>query len=96
MYLCSPDCALVELSLMGNKINNDGIKFLAEFVKINKSLKMLDLGRNMFGDAGFLPFAQEMGAHSLITYLDISKNKDLDDEGSLVILAQQIAFNKCL
>jgi len=42
---------------MGNKINNDGIRTLAEFVKLNKSLKMLDLGRNMFNDLGFKVFA---------------------------------------
>ena len=39
---------------MGNKINNDGMKFLAEFIKPNTSLKMLDLSRNAFGDIGFL------------------------------------------
>ncbi len=53
-YLSSPDCPLVELSLMGNKINNDGMKFLAEFIKPNTSLKMLDLSRNAFSDIGFL------------------------------------------
>jgi len=42
---------------MGNKINNDGIKTFSEFVKVNKSLKMLDLGRNMFGEIGFKVFA---------------------------------------
>ena len=85
-----------ELSLMGNKINNEGVRTLSEFIKINKSLQMLDLGRNMFGDAGFKFFAQEMGAACNLTYLDISKNKDLSDEGSLIILAQQLTHNKHL
>ncbi len=37
-----------------------------------------------------------MGAHCSLTYLDISKNKDLDDEGSLVFLVKAIAQNKSL
>jgi Ran GTPase-activating protein (RanGAP) involved in mRNA processing and transport len=95
-YLNNSDCGLVELSLMGNKINNEGIKILSEFVKVNKSLKMLDLGRNMFGDIGFKSFALELGAECILSYLDISKNRDLSDEGSLIILAQQLAHNKYL
>jgi hypothetical protein len=35
---------------MGNKINNDGILYLAEFIKPNTSLKMLDISKNAFGD----------------------------------------------
>ena len=53
-YLSSPDCPLLELSLMGNKINNDGMKFLAEFLRPNTTLKMLDIGKNAFSDAGFV------------------------------------------
>lgn len=52
-YLSSPDCPLIELSLMGNKINNDGMKFLSEFLKPNSSLRMLDISRNSFSDLGF-------------------------------------------
>jgi len=39
---------------MGNKINNDGMKFLAEFIRPNTTLKMLDIGRNAFSDVGFV------------------------------------------
>jgi Ran GTPase-activating protein (RanGAP) involved in mRNA processing and transport len=81
---------------MGNKLNNEGIRTLSEFIKVNKSLKMLDLGRNTFSDVGFKFFAQEMGAACNLTYLDISKNKDLSDENSLTIFAQQLAFNRFL
>lgn len=42
---------------MGNKINNDGMKFMAEFIRPNTSLKMLDIGKNAFTDLGFLQFA---------------------------------------
>ena len=47
---------------MGNKINNEGIKTLAEFVKVNKSLKMFDISRNLFNDVGFKTFAAQLGA----------------------------------
>jgi len=86
-YLCMKDCALVELSMMGNKINSDGIKILSEFITCNTSLKMLDIGRNVFGDAGFMFFALQMGLECQLSYLDLSKNKELDDEGSLVVMA---------
>lgn len=72
------------------------MKFLAEFLKPNTSLRMLDLSRNAFSDIGFLQFAQEMGAHCSLTYLDISKNKELDDEGSLVVMTKALAANKSL
>jgi hypothetical protein len=73
---------------MGNKINNEGIHILSEFIKPNTSLKMLDISKNTYGDASFSSFAAEMGMHSTLTFLDISKSKELNDEGSLVILAK--------
>ena len=57
---------------------------------------MLDLGRNMFNDLGFKQFAQQLGGDCIFKYLDISKNRDLSDEGSLVVLAQQLEFNRSI
>jgi len=37
-----------------------------------------------------------MGANCSLTYLDISRNKELDDEGSLAIMAKSLSYNKCL
>ena len=37
-----------------------------------------------------------MGQHASLTFLDISKNKELNDEGSLTVLAQQLAYNTTL
>ena len=34
-----------------------------------------------------------MGQDATLTFLDISKSKDLNDEGSLIILAKELAFN---
>lgn len=87
-YLSLPECTLVELSLMGNKVNNEGIHILSEFIRPNKSLKMLDISKNSYGDSAFQTFAQEMGATATLTFLDISKSKDLNDEGSLITLAR--------
>lgn len=49
-YLVSPKCVLLELSLSGNKINNEGIETLALFLEKNKTLSLLDISRNEFGD----------------------------------------------
>ena len=87
-YLSQPDCGLIELSLMGNKINNDGIMVLSEFIKPNVNLKMLDISKNQYQDLAFQTFAAEMGQHATLTFLDISKSKDLNDEGSLITLAK--------
>ena len=81
---------------MGNKINNDGIIILADFVKPNQNLKMLDISKNSYGDIAFQSFAAEMGEHSTLTFLDISKSKELSDDGSLLTLAQQLQFNSHL
>jgi Ran GTPase-activating protein (RanGAP) involved in mRNA processing and transport len=95
-YLSQPSCTLIELSLMGNKINNEGIHILAEFIKPNNTLKMLDISKNAYGDNAFNNFAQEMGQHATLTFLDISKSKELNDEGSLITLAKQLAHNTYL
>jgi len=92
-YLSRESCVLQELSLMGNKINNEGIHILSEFIKPNKSLKMLDISKNAYSDNSFQSFAAEMGPNATLTFLDISKSKDLNDEGSLITLARQLAFN---
>lgn len=92
-YLSLQSCTLIELSLMGNKINNEGIHILSEFIRPNTSLKMLDISKNVYGDSAFTNFAAEMGHHATLTFLDISKSKELNDEGSLIILARQLARN---
>jgi Ran GTPase-activating protein (RanGAP) involved in mRNA processing and transport len=56
-YLADPKCGLTELSLMGNRINNEGVQILSKFLKPNTSLKMLDISKNAFSDSGFSVFA---------------------------------------
>ena len=62
----------------------------------NKTLRHIDIGRNAFSDVGFERFARMMGFNQGITFLDISKNKDLGDEASLIALAESLTTNKTL
>ena len=78
---------------MGNKINGEGIHCLSVFLRPNTSLKMLDISKNLYNDQAFQSFAKEMGEDATLTFLDISKSKDLNDEGSLIVLAKELAFN---
>jgi len=47
---------------------------------------MLDLSKNEFSDHGFNSFAYEIMKNKGLSFLDISRNKDINDEGSLVTL----------
>jgi Ran GTPase-activating protein (RanGAP) involved in mRNA processing and transport len=62
----------------------------------NTTLIFLDISRNHFTDQGFEIFAAGIGKNQGIEFLDISKNKDISDEGGLVTLAESIAKNRCL
>ena len=57
---------------------------------------MLDIGKNEFSDFAFNNFALNFVHNNTIKMLDLSKNKDLSDEGSLITLVQSIAFNSSL
>jgi hypothetical protein len=57
---------------------------------------MLDIGKNEFSDFAFNSFAALLHKNNTLLLLDISKNKDLSDEGSLVTLVQSIAFNRSI
>ena len=48
-----PNCKIEELSLNSNKITSDGISIFAKIIPVNKSLKMLDIGKNDFNDSAF-------------------------------------------
>jgi Ran GTPase-activating protein (RanGAP) involved in mRNA processing and transport len=84
--LNQPTCQVQELSLNGNKINSEGINIFAGIVAHNKSLTMLDIGKNEFSDFAFNNFATQLAKNQTLKLLDLSKNKDLSDEGSLITL----------
>jgi hypothetical protein len=70
--------------------------YLSQMLRDNSTLNFLDLSRNLFTDVGFEIFANEMINSKGITYLDLSKNKELSDEGSLIALANSISKNRML
>lgn len=65
-------------------------------MSVNKTLRHIDIGKNSFSDVGFEKFAREIGCNNGITFLDISKNKDLSDEASLIALSESLMSNKTL
>jgi len=79
--------ALRELSLGGNKINNEGISLLGAFLDKNSTLFYLDISKNCFSDKGFTIFARHLASSLSLMYLDMRKSKDVSDEYSLVTLA---------
>lgn len=62
----------------------------------NKTLQHLDLSRNAFNDTGFEEFADLMSQNEGLIFLDIAKNKDVTDEGSLITLVDALSNNKHL
>ena len=79
-----------------NKINNAGMTALSEFLPINSTLKVLEINRNAFQDAGFLDFAQGLATNNGIESLNLSRNKDVTDEVGLRELAHALATNSSL
>lgn len=57
---------------------------------------MLDIGKNDFNDHSFNSFAAQLRFNQTLKLLDISKNKEIHDEGSLVTLVQSIAHNQSI
>ena len=87
---------ITEVSFGGNIISNDGLSIMSEFLSANKTLRHLDLSRNAFNDSGFDPFAEALAQNEGIIFLDIAKNKEVTDEGSLLVLCDALTVNKKL
>ena len=49
-----------------------------------------------FNDSGFDRFAQAMAFNEGLTFLDIAKNKDVTEDGSLSTLCDALTENKML
>ena len=59
-------------------------------------MEHLDLSRNNFNDSGFDVFAEALAHNEGLLFLDIAKNKEITDEGSLLTLADALTVNKKL
>jgi hypothetical protein len=62
----------------------------------NRTLLFLDVSRNAFNDQGFDVFAAGLEKNRGLEFLDVSKNKDISDEGSLITLAESLSKNRSL
>ena len=63
------------------------------FIPKNKTLKLLELIKCTLTDSGFTEFAHLLAKNQGIEILDISRNKDIIDEGSLIALATSLRKN---
>ena len=73
--------ALKKLILSGNCVGDVGAIALALALHANSSLDVLSLYWNGIGDSGAKAFAEAFHHNSTITHLDLSDNKDIDEEG---------------
>ena len=94
-YLTS-NTTLLEVSLSENALSVQGIKHLSAFLPRNTTLKLLELVKCTLTDAGFSDFASALGKNNGIEILDISRNRDITDEGSLLTLAKSLRKNQSL
>jgi len=63
---------------------------------INTTLTHLEIPKNSFTDTGFDVFAKAFAFNKGLKFLDIAKNKDLNDESSLITLAEALIKNRSL
>lgn len=87
---------ILEISFGGNTITNEGLAIMSTFLEQNKTLRHIDLSRNVFNDSGFDTFAEALAHNEGIVLLDIAKNKEITDEGSLLVLCESLTINKKL
>ena len=92
----SHNTTLQEVSLSENSLSVEGLKQLSKFLPQNKTLKLLELIKCSLTDSGFTEFANLMAKNKGIEILDISRNRDITDEGSLIALATSLRKNQSL
>lgn len=73
--LKSHDCPVVSLNLYDCQLTDTGILKLAIKLAVNKSLRVLGLGRNCVGDIGVLALSQSLCLNNYIEELDLSENE---------------------
>jgi hypothetical protein len=54
-----------------NKINNNGLSALAGFLPENDRIKVLDISKNSFQDAGFVDFARGLSHNKGLESLNV-------------------------
>ncbi|KJE97164.1 hypothetical protein CAOG_010088 [Capsaspora owczarzaki ATCC 30864] len=83
-----------QLSLLNRQIGEVGARAIAETLKVNKTLKYLDLDNNLIGDAGAQSIAEALKVNTTLKALSLAKNQ-IGDVGANAI-AEALKVNKTL
>ncbi|KAF9133244.1 NACHT, LRR and PYD domains-containing protein 3 [Mortierella sp. 14UC] len=73
--LQSHHCPIVSLNLYDCQLTDTGISRLAIKLSVNRSLRVLGLGRNSVGDMGVIALSQVLCINSCLEELDLSDNE---------------------
>lgn len=73
--LKSHHCPIVSLNLYDCQLTDTGILKLAIKLSVNRSLRVLGLGRNCVGDMGILALSQGLCLNNYLEELDLSENE---------------------
>ncbi|KAF8944454.1 NACHT, LRR and PYD domains-containing protein 3 [Haplosporangium gracile] len=73
--LKSHHCPVVSLNLYDCQLTDTGVLKLAIKLSVNRSLRVLGLGRNCVGDMGILALSQGLCLNSYLEELDLSENE---------------------
>ena len=71
---------MIEIHLSFNKIGDEGIKYLTESLKINKTLNWINLGFNKIGDKGMLYLSDGLQKNTTIINITLYGNKETYSE----------------
>ena len=65
---------ITKINLYDNKIEDEGLKFLAELLKTNSTLTSIDLRINYIGDEGVEFLAEALKENNTLTSIDLASN----------------------
>ena len=82
------------MNLSGNKIKEEGIVDLVDFLSENKTLQELSLGSNIISNEGITILSRFLGNNSTLQHLEIPKNSFTDV--GFEYFAKMLEFNKGL
>ena len=89
--LASDKCRVMKLGLIGIHIGDSGTIALADALKTNTFITVIDLGHNNIGDAGVVAFADALKTNTSITKIGLSSNTIGDS--AAVALANTLKTN---
>ncbi|KAF9924454.1 NACHT, LRR and PYD domains-containing protein 3 [Linnemannia zychae] len=89
-------CLVVSLNLYDCQLTDAGISKLAYKLSVNKSLRVLGLGRNCVGDMGIMALSQGLGLNNYLEELDLSENEIEFSRSSLEAMVAAMRNNTTL